>query len=121
MPGGAFPEFPTNNLEKPAMPFRMSRTLRFSVEVECDQQDLRKADDKEIAASYSRSNSVATQCGPLIVGARSFGKRPQKCWRNWLMPKLRPMPKTEWENEKQPASRRFSLAGDKPRQNPKRR
>jgi hypothetical protein len=32
------------------MPFRMSRTLRFWVEVECDQQDLRQADDKEIAA-----------------------------------------------------------------------
>jgi hypothetical protein len=32
------------------MPFRMSRTLRFWVEVECDQQDLRRADDNGVAA-----------------------------------------------------------------------
>jgi hypothetical protein len=31
------------------MPFRMSRILRFWVEVECEEQDLRKADGKEIA------------------------------------------------------------------------
>jgi hypothetical protein len=31
------------------MPFRMSRTLRFWVEVECDQQDLTQADDREVA------------------------------------------------------------------------
>ena len=45
-----FAELTTNNLEKPAMPFRMSRELKFWVEVECDQQDLRQADDKEVAA-----------------------------------------------------------------------
>ena len=32
------------------MSFRMSRTLRFWVEAECDSQDLRRADDKEVAA-----------------------------------------------------------------------
>jgi hypothetical protein len=32
------------------MPFRMSRTLRFWVEAECDQQDLRCADDNEVTA-----------------------------------------------------------------------
>ena len=32
------------------MSFRMSRTLRFWVEAKCDSQDLRRADDKEVAA-----------------------------------------------------------------------
>ena len=32
------------------MPFRMSRTLRFWVEAECESQDLRRADDNEVAA-----------------------------------------------------------------------
>ena len=32
------------------MPFRMSKTLRFWVEVECDQQDLTQANDSEVAA-----------------------------------------------------------------------
>ena len=45
-----FAELATNNLEKPAMPFRMSRELKFWVEVECDDQDLRRADDNEVAA-----------------------------------------------------------------------
>ena len=45
-----FAELTTNNLEKPAMPFRMSRELKFWVEVECDQQDLRRADGSEVAA-----------------------------------------------------------------------
>jgi hypothetical protein len=45
-----FAELATNNLEKPAMPFRMSRELKFWVEVECELQDLRKTDDKEVAA-----------------------------------------------------------------------
>ena len=74
MPGGAFPEFPTNNLEKPAMPFRMSRTLRFLVEVECDQQDLRKADDKEIAAILQ----VFEQRGDAM---RSLNRRGQVVWK----------------------------------------
>ena len=50
MPIGAFLEIPTNNLEKPPMPFRMSKTLRFWVEVECEQQDLTQAGDREVAA-----------------------------------------------------------------------
>jgi len=32
------------------MPFRMSRTLRFWVEAECESQDLQRADDNEVAA-----------------------------------------------------------------------
>ncbi len=32
------------------MPFRMSRTLRFWVEAECESKDLRRADDNEVAA-----------------------------------------------------------------------
>jgi hypothetical protein len=31
------------------MRFRMSRTLRFWVEAECESQDLRRADDNEVA------------------------------------------------------------------------
>jgi hypothetical protein len=42
--------YPTDNLETLAMPFRMSKTLRFWVEVECDEQDLTRADDREVAA-----------------------------------------------------------------------
>jgi len=38
---GAFVELSTNNLEESAMPFRMSKTLRFWVEVETEYQDLR--------------------------------------------------------------------------------
>jgi hypothetical protein len=45
-----FVEIAVNNLGKSEMPFRMSRTLRFWVEVECDDQDLRRADDNEVAA-----------------------------------------------------------------------
>ena len=45
-----FVELPTNNLENSAMPFRMSRELKFWVEVECDQQDLSWADDRDVAA-----------------------------------------------------------------------
>ena len=47
---GAFVEIAINNLDQPAMPFRMSKTLRFWVAVECEPQDLTKADDKEVAA-----------------------------------------------------------------------
>jgi hypothetical protein len=47
---GRISELPANNIEEPAMPFRMSRTLKFWVEVECDDQDLRRADDNEVAA-----------------------------------------------------------------------
>ena len=45
-----FAELATNNLEKPGMPFRMSRELKFWVEVECDQQDPSWADDRDVAA-----------------------------------------------------------------------
>ena len=45
-----FVEIATDNLENPRMPFRISRTLQFWVEVECELQDLSKSDDKEVAA-----------------------------------------------------------------------
>ena len=41
-----FAEFAVNDLKGPAMPFRMSRTLRFWVEVECEQQEINPADDQ---------------------------------------------------------------------------
>jgi hypothetical protein len=69
-----FAELATNNLEKPAMPFRMSRTLRFWVEVECELQDLRKADDKEVAAilrEHERRGDVM----------RSLNRRGQVVWK----------------------------------------
>ena len=80
---GAFPEFPTNNLEKEAMPFRIHKNLRLSVEATCEEQDLRKADDKEIAAilrqfeqrgdearigaAASTSATTAKTCSTLIA------------------------------------------------------
>lgn len=45
-----FLELDINNMGKSEMPFRMSRTLRFWVEVECEDQDLRRADDNKVAA-----------------------------------------------------------------------
>ena len=56
------------------MPFRMSRELKFWVEVECDQQDLRKTDDKEVAAILReherRGNAM-----------RSLNHRGQVVWK----------------------------------------
>ena len=69
-----FAELATNNLEKPAMPFRMSRILRFWVEVECEEQDLRQADDKEIAAILR----VFEGCGDAM---RSLNLRGQVVWK----------------------------------------
>jgi hypothetical protein len=69
-----FAELATNNLEKPAMPFRMSRELKFWVEVECDQQDLRKTDDKEVAAILREFE----QCGDAM---RSLNRRGQVVWK----------------------------------------
>jgi hypothetical protein len=74
MPVGAFTEFATNNLEKPAMPFRMSRTLRFWVEVECDQQDLTQANDSEVAAILREFEG----CGDAM---RSLNRRGQVVWK----------------------------------------
>jgi hypothetical protein len=48
--GGRISQIKINYTESPAMRFHMSRTLRFWVEVECDDQDLRRADDNEVAA-----------------------------------------------------------------------
>jgi hypothetical protein len=67
-------ELATNNLEKPAMPFRMSRTLRFWVEVECDQQDLTQANDSEVAAILREFE----QSGNAM---RSLNRRGQFVWK----------------------------------------
>jgi hypothetical protein len=69
-----FAELATNNLEKPAMPFRMSRELKFWVEVECDQQDLRRPDDREVAAILREFE----QCGDAM---RSLNRRGQVVWK----------------------------------------
>ena len=69
-----FAELATNNLEKPAMPFRMSRELKFWVEVECDQQDLRRPDDREVAAILREFEG----CGDAM---RSLNRRGQVVWK----------------------------------------
>jgi hypothetical protein len=69
-----FAELATNNLEKPAMPFRMSRELKFWVEVECDQQDLSWADDREIAAILREFEG----CGDAM---RSLNLRGEVVWK----------------------------------------
>jgi hypothetical protein len=56
------------------MPFRMSRTLRFWVEAECDSQDLRRADDKEVAAILREFE----RCGDAM---RSLNRRGQVIWK----------------------------------------
>ena len=71
---GAFAELPTNNLEKPAMPFRMSKTLRFWVEVECEEQDLTQANDREVAAILREFE----QSGDAM---RSLNRRGQVVWK----------------------------------------
>jgi hypothetical protein len=71
---GAFVETATNNLEKLQMPFRMSRILRFWVEVECDQQDLTQANDSEVAAilrEFERSGDAM----------RALNRRGQVIWK----------------------------------------
>ena len=70
----AFAELATNNLEKPTMPFRMSKILRFWVEVECEPQDLTKADDKEVAAILREFE----RCGDAM---RSINRRGQVVWK----------------------------------------
>ena len=74
MPVGSIPELTTNNVEKGGMPFRMSRALRFWVEIECDLQDLRKADAEEIAAILQ----AFEQCGDAM---RSVNRRGQIIWK----------------------------------------
>ena len=69
-----FAELATNNLEKPAMPFRMSRELKFWVEVECDQQDLSWADDRDVAAILREFE----QCGDAM---RSLNRHGQVVWK----------------------------------------
>ena len=67
-------EIANNNLEKPAMPFRMSRKLKFWIEVKCELQDLRRADDKEIAAILQ----VFEQRGDAM---RSLNRHGQVVWK----------------------------------------
>jgi hypothetical protein len=56
------------------MPFRMSRILRFWVEVECDQQDLRRASDRDIAGILREFE----QSGDAM---RSLNRRGQVVWK----------------------------------------
>jgi|SRR5665213_1246711 len=74
MPVRAFPEFPTINLKKEAMPFRMSRTLRFWVEVECEGLDLRMANNREVASILREFEG----CGDAM---RSLNMRGQVIWK----------------------------------------
>ena len=56
------------------MAFRMSRELKFWVEVECDQQDLRRADGSEVAAILREFE----QCGDAM---RSLNRRGEVVWK----------------------------------------
>jgi hypothetical protein len=67
-------EIANNNLEKPAMPFRMSRELKFWVEVECELQDLTQANDSEVAAILREFE----QSGDAM---RSLNRRGQVVWK----------------------------------------
>ena len=56
------------------MPFRMSRELKFWVEVECDQQDLTQANDGDVAAILREFE----QCGDAM---RSLNRRGEVVWK----------------------------------------
>ena len=56
------------------MPFRMSRTLRFWVEIACDRQDLRRANDNEVAAILQSFE----ERGDAV---RSLNRRGEVMWR----------------------------------------
>ena len=69
-----FVEITTNNLEKPLMPFRMSPTLRFWVEAECELQDLHRAGDREVAGILQ----ALEQSGDAMP---SVNRRGQVVWK----------------------------------------
>jgi len=56
------------------MPFRMSRILRFWVEVACDEQDLGKANDSDIAAVLQEFEGRGD-------AMRSLNRRGQVVWK----------------------------------------
>jgi hypothetical protein len=56
------------------MPFRMSRTLRFWVEAECESQDLRRANDNEVAA-------ILLSFEEQGYAFRSLSRRGDLMWR----------------------------------------
>lgn len=56
------------------MSFRMSRTLRFWVEVECDDQDIMYDDDVKVAAILQEFEA----CGEAM---RSLNGRGQVIWK----------------------------------------
>jgi hypothetical protein len=56
------------------MPFRMSRTLRFWVEFECEQEDINPADDSQVAAILQEYE----QCGEAM---RSLNRHGQVVWK----------------------------------------
>jgi hypothetical protein len=80
------------------MPFRMSRTLRLWVEADCKWQDLRQADDNEVAAILQNFE----RCGDAM---RSLNRRGEIIWKATpqLVQELAAAEKendAEWENEK---------------------
>jgi hypothetical protein len=79
------------------MPFRMSKTLRFWVEVECEEQDLSLADDREVAAilgAFEQSGDAMRSLNHRGL----VGNRPHKCWSGWPTPKKRLTPKRRNKN-----------------------
>jgi hypothetical protein len=56
------------------MPFRIHKNLRLTIEVVCEEQDLRKASDKEVAAILRE----AERCGDAM---RSLNRRGKVIWK----------------------------------------
>jgi hypothetical protein len=56
------------------MPFRIHKNLRLSVEAACEEQDLRQADDKEIAA-------ILLQFEKRGDAMRSLNRRGKVIWK----------------------------------------
>ena len=56
------------------MPFRIHKNLRLSVEASCEEQDLRKASDAEVAG-------ILRQCERCGDAMRSLNRRGQVVWK----------------------------------------
>jgi hypothetical protein len=56
------------------MPFRMSRTLRFWVEIECEGEDLHRADDDEVAVILLNFEKQG-------YAFRSLNRRDEVMWK----------------------------------------
>jgi putative heme degradation protein len=61
-------------MDRPEMAFRLSRTLKFWVEVECNQRDINPVDHRQVAKILREFE----QCGDAM---RSLNRRGQVVWK----------------------------------------